>query len=234
MQSAKILLTVSVVALLVSGCTPVSVAAGAGATVGIAAAQEGGLKAAVADSAIRLQITDLWMKHSIELYRKADMTVKEGRVLITGNVPTADLRVDAVRLAWQAEGVRQVINELQVDSGNGVVSYTKDAVITSSLKTKMIFDKYIQSINYTVESNGGTAYLMGIAQDQKELNRVLDIARTTKYVKNVVSYVRVRGETPAGVLPPTSGIPSARDTENNGDTSIGVPRPEPVESVEIN
>ena len=46
------------------------VAVGAGASLGVAAAQEGGVRAAVTDSAIELKITDLWLKHDFKLYRK--------------------------------------------------------------------------------------------------------------------------------------------------------------------
>lgn len=186
-----------------AGCFPLAV--GAGATVGVAAAQEGGVRGAATDTAIRLQITDLWLKHSLDMYARLALTVKEGRVLLTGSVPTADMRVDAVRLAWQADGVRQVINEIQVEGSAGIAAYVTDSWITSSLKTQMTLDKYIQSINYSVETVNGTVYLMGVAQDQKELNRVMDYARNTKYVKNVISYVRLRGETPAGVLSPVTG-----------------------------
>lgn len=230
MRSIIVFFGVSVIALALSGCTPVSVAAGAGATLGIAAAQEGGIKGAVTDDAIRLKITELWMKHNFEMYRNVDMTVKEGRVLITGAVPAADMRVEAVRLVWQAEGVRQVINEVRVDDGDGVIGYAKDATITSSLKTKMMFDKYIQSINYTIESNGGTVYLMGVAQDQKELDRVLNMARNTQYAKNVISYVRLRGEMPSGVMEPTNnaGMPAS------AETGAGAPAPEAVESESLN
>lgn len=192
----KSVITFSAVFLgaLLAGCSPLSVAAGAGATVGVAAAQEGGVKAAAADGAIQVQITDYWLKHSVDMYRRLDMTVKEGRVLITGSVPTADMRVDAVRLAWRAEGVKQVLNEIKVDEGNGIGGYAKDTWITGDIKTHLLLDKEVDSINYTIDTVGGTVYLMGIAQDQKELDRVLNHARGTKYVKDVVNYVRMKNE----------------------------------------
>jgi osmotically-inducible protein OsmY len=190
-------------------------AVGAGATLGVAAAQEGGIRAAAADTAIQLQITDLWLKKSVDIYRRLDMTVKEGRVLITGSVPTADDRVEAIRLAWQANGVRQVINEIRVDSGDGIGGYATDVWITSNLKSRLLLDKYVQSINYNVDTVGGVVYLMGVAQDQKELERVVDHARNLKYVKNVVSYVRLRGEVPAGVQDPT-GAPLTGATPDPG------------------
>lgn len=193
-----------------SGCTPFSVAASTGATLGVAAAQEGGVRGAATDAAIRLQITDLWFKHSFEMYRKLGMTVEEGRVLVTGSVSNPDMRVDAIRLAWQAEGVKQVINEVVVENdGPGVVAYAKDSWVTGNIRTRMTLDKDVQSINYTVETVDGTVYLIGVAQDQKELDRVTNYARNTKFVKNVVSYVRMRGETPAGVQNPTTGVATA-------------------------
>lgn len=188
--------------LLSAGCSPVGLVVGAGASVGIAVAQEGGFRGAVTDSAIQLKIVDLYIKHSFEMYRKLSATVKEGRVLITGSVPNPDMRVDAIRLAWQAEGVRQVLNEVTVDDGSnsGVVSAVStavsDSMITTGIKTKLMLDKYVQSINYNIDTANGNVYLMGIAQDQKEMNRVIDYARNASNVKNVVNYVRLRYENP--------------------------------------
>lgn len=192
------------VSVLISGCSPVGLAAGAGATMGVAAAQEGGLRSAVTDNAIQLKINDLWFKHDFDMFRKLSMTVKEGRVLVTGSVPNADMRVEAIRLAWQAEGVRQVINEIAVDEGGGVTGAVKDRWITSNISTRLLLDKYVQSINYNIDTVNGNVYLMGVAQDRKELDRVLDHARNAGLVKNVVSYVRLRGETPPGVQEPVS------------------------------
>lgn len=190
-----------------AACTPVTAAAGVGATVGVAAAQEGGIKAAVTDKAIHIKISDLWFKRSLEMYRKLNLNVKEGRVLVAGSLPTADMRVEAIRLAWQAEGVRQVINEIKIDDGGGFTGFATDNWINGSIAARLLLDKYVQSINYNIETANGTVYIMGIAQNQAELNRVLDIARNTRFVKNVVSYARLRGETPAGALPPTTGAP---------------------------
>lgn len=185
-------------ALLLSACNPVSMVAGVGATVGVAASQEGGIRGAVTDSAIQLKITDMWLKHDFNMYRKLSLTVKEGRVLITGSVPDPDMRVEAVRLAWQADGVKQVLNEISVDKGGGLKGSVMDTWVTTDLRTRLMFDKYVESINYNVDTANGTVYLMGIAQDQKELDRVIDYARNTEHVANVVSYVRLRYQDPRG------------------------------------
>jgi osmotically-inducible protein OsmY len=191
-------------AFLLSGCSPLGVVSAVGASVGIASAQEGGVRGAVADSAIQLKIADLWIKKDFTMYRKLTATVKEGRVLVTGSVPTPDMRVEAIRLVWQADGVKQVLNEVTVDDGKGVTGTVGDAWITSNIKTRLMMDKYVQSVNYNIDTSGGNVYVMGIAQDQKELDRVINYARNTKSVSNVVNYVRLRYENPDVI-----GVPAA-------------------------
>ena len=70
----------------------------------------------------------------------------------------------------------------------------RDHWIEAQLSGKLLFTKQVQSINYSVESVGGTVYLIGLAQDDAELDRVLQIARNTPYVKKVVSYVLIKGD----------------------------------------
>jgi osmotically-inducible protein OsmY len=206
MKTHSIIALVLVSVLLpfaLSSCLPIA-AAGAGATVGVAAAEEGGIKRSFTDKSIYITISDLWAKSQYPLYRHLNLSVEEGRVLIAGSLPSADMRVEAVRLAWQAEGVKQVINEVTIDNGRGVGGYVADAWISSNIKSRLLLDKYVQSINYNIETVNGVVYLIGIAQDQKELDRVINTARNTRYVKNVVSYVRLRGETPSGIMTPTT------------------------------
>lgn len=219
--------------LSLSGC--LGLAAGAGASAGVAAAQEGGIKGATTDAAIRISIADAWIQKSTDMYAKLSATVKEGRVLVTGSVPTADMRVDAIRLVWQIKGVKQVINEVKVDQGTGAAGYVTDSWITSNIKTHLLLDKYIQSINYTIETVDATVYVMGVAQDQKELDRVVNYARNTRYVKNVVSYVRLRGEplpeapAPMGSAPqPASSVTTNMPMDNNPPPQPGAVTSEPL------
>ena len=188
---------------LATGCSPIGLALSTGAGLGVAAAQEGGIEAAATDAAIRLQVFDLWFKNDVDMYRRLNMAVKEGRVLVTGTVPDPDTRVEAIRLVWQADGVRQVINEIRIEDDKSFTNYVQDTWITGQLRTKLTFDRDVQSINYNIETVKGTVYLMGIAQDDAERQRVIDHARNLAYVDNVVSYIRLRGEVPTGLQEPT-------------------------------
>ena len=129
------------------------------------------------------------------MFRSLELNVREGRVLITGRVTNPQWRVDAVRMAWQAEGVRQVINEIRVEGSEGVSGYARDKWISTQLKTALMFDRDVRSIDYNFDTVGGVVYLMGIARDQEELDLVINHARGIAYVKEVVSYVRLRSDT---------------------------------------
>ena len=185
-------------ALLMTACTPVGVATGAAATTGAAAVREGGISTAVSDLKIQAEINDLWFQYDIKTFAKLDLTVNQGRVLVTGVVQDPEDRVEAVRLAWQPKGVKQVINEVQLSEGGGLISYARDSWISTRLRTALTIDRNIQSINYSIDTVMGIIYLMGVAQNQAELNRVIETARTIPDVKRVVSYVKLVGEPVAG------------------------------------
>lgn len=181
-------------AAVMTSCTPLGFVTGAATTTGVAAARDGGIKGTISDLEIQAAINDLWFKYDIKTFAKLDMTVNQGRVLITGVVQDPEDRVEAVRLAWQPEGVKQVINEIQLADSPGVTAYARDAWIATRLRTALTFDSKVRSINYSIDVVKGVVYLMGVAQNQFELNHVIEKARTIPDVKRVVSYVKLTGE----------------------------------------
>ncbi|MDP5370565.1 MAG: BON domain-containing protein, partial [Pseudomonadota bacterium] len=76
----------------------------------------------------------------------------------------------------------------------GVGIYAQDSWITTQLKSKLLFGDDIRSLNYSLKTVGGVAYILGVAQSKEELDKVLDIASKTSGVTKVVNYTRVRGE----------------------------------------
>ena len=165
--------------LTLGACAPVVV--GVGVTAGVAAAQERGLKGAAADTKIRIEINRLWLEESISLYRKINLQVQEGRVLLTGQVPGPEARVTAVRLAWQAGGVAEVINEIEFGDKTSLLDTARDEWIAAQLRARLVGDAAIASI-----------YLIGIAQNQAEVDRVLAYARNIRYVRRVLNYMRLK------------------------------------------
>lgn len=173
-----------------SGC--VGMVIGAGATAGVAASEERGIEGAAEDTKIRAEINEAWFRKNVDMFSKVTLAISEGRVLLTGTVPSEQIREDAVSLTWQVAGVREVYNEILVQDSGGFIDGTRDVRIQQEIKSRMLFDKEISNINYTVDVTNGTVYLLGIAQSDAELNRVIGHARDVSAVKNVISYVRLK------------------------------------------
>lgn len=176
----------------VSGCALIAITAGT--TAASAATQERGVGGVVSDTAIRAEINALWLSHDVDMAVAIELEMVEGRVLLAGHVQKPEQRVDAVRLAWKADGVKEVINEIQIAKSRGIGGYSRDSWITAQLRTKLLFDKEIASINYSIDSVAGIVYLMGIARNKAEHERVKAHARDAPYVKRVISHVLLRDD----------------------------------------
>jgi osmotically-inducible protein OsmY len=174
-----------------SGCGPTTVI-GAGAMAGNAAMQERGFVKTVEDTATEAKISTNLLSYSAELFVDVSVEVYEGRVLLTGKVKQTKDRIEAVRIAWNTSGVKEVINEIQVEDTSDLLDAARDQWVTAKLAAKITLDKQIKSINYSLETVNGTVYVMGIAQSQAELDRVRNHARQLSYVRRVISYVRIK------------------------------------------
>ena len=174
-----------------AGCGPGTVI-GAGAIAGNAAMQERGFVKTVGDTATEAKISTGLLSYSGELFVDVSVEVYEGRALLTGKVQRTNDRIEAVRIAWNTSGVREVINEIQVEDTSDLLDAARDQWVTARLATKITLDKQIKAVNYSIETVNGTVYVMGIAQSQAEIDRIRNHARLLSYVRRVVSYVRIK------------------------------------------
>ena len=178
---------------LLSGCIPVVI--GAGAETGVSIAENRSIGRKVDDNVIYADINDIFAK-SNQLALIADVTfnVRYARVMLTGRVKSADDAEKAVALTWKATGVQEVINELQVNKESGFLDTASDALVKRNLEGRLLITKDVWVINYSMDVQAGTAYLIGRVKDRGELDRVLNVARTTKGVKKVVSHLQITTE----------------------------------------
>ena len=172
-------------------CTPATIAVSGGAAGGVAASQERGFSTAVQDQGIRLNINERLFATDIELFSDDGLQVQEGRVLLTGTVQRPEHRVEAARLVWEVPGVREVYNEIQVRDEQDVIDSGRDEWIILQIKTDLLLDSEVSAVNYSVESVNQIVYLIGIARDRDELDRVVRYAKDVPYVRGVVNYVRL-------------------------------------------
>lgn len=186
--------------LSLSSCAAVII--GAGGEGARLAAQERSVGNAVDDAAIVVKIKNLYAREDFkDLLANVEIKSIEGRVLLTGNVDKPDSQIEGVRLAWQVSGVKEVINEIQINDRAGFANYARDVWISTQIKSRLLFEKHIRSVNYSVITVNQVVYLMGIAQNQDELDRATHVASTTSYVERVVSYVRLKDDPRRGYIP---------------------------------
>ena len=175
-----------------TGCAEFIVSAAT--TTGLAIAEERTVSDAVEDLSIQTELNHLFFQDDLDLYNDVSISVIEGRVLLKGSVPTHEDRIRATWVARQADRVREVINEMQVTAESGILNYARDRWISLSLDTRLLFDIDILSVNYDVETVNATVYVMGIAQDEDELQRVKAHAHSIEGVKDVVIHVIMKDD----------------------------------------
>jgi osmotically-inducible protein OsmY len=178
-----------------SGC--ILAAAGAGAAGGYSVfGQELSAEQQLKDKTIRAVVLQNWDKYDKALAHDADITIYDGRVLLTGRVRNDEWRAAAVKGAWQADGVKEVYDEIETGPDSRFMDDARDTVISSRLRGDLVADTHVKSINFTVKTENGTVYVIGSARSREELDRVTGYARNIPNVRRVVSYVRIRGGEP--------------------------------------
>ena len=166
------------------------------ATVGLATVQERSLKDAAIDLKLELQIQEaLFRSNTEKLFVSVDTHIIEQRVMLIGNVATLDLRDQATKIAWEASPkIKEVLNEITVGESASLVSEAKDARISLSLSGLLIADTEVTDINFSHSVSKQVIYLIGIASDEIELNKVIHHARTVKGVKKVISHIILKND----------------------------------------
>lgn len=194
-KNIKIALSLSTSLFLVTGCIAPLVIGG-GAAIGTLAVREKGVTGTMSDSQISMVIKAKLYSFDTDMHARVTVNVEGGEVLLTGSVNKQEWPIEAERIAWEASGVKKVLNNIEVVDNDdiGVGIYAQDAWITTQIKSKLLFGDDIRSINYSIKTVGGVAYILGIAQSKEELDKVLDIASKTSGVTKVVNYTKVRGE----------------------------------------
>ncbi len=179
----------------VAGCVPLI--AGGAATGAVMASQDRGLEQGVNDNEIAVEINRKLAAKDARLFTRVSTQISRGRVVLIGTVDHPEDRITAMKVAWGVGGVKEVIDQLEIGKPLSFSEQTSDTVITTKMRAAIIGDNKVSSINYSIETLRGTIYLMGIAQSQAELDRVVGYARGISGVRNVVTNVEVKSSAAA-------------------------------------
>jgi len=115
--------------------------------------------------------------------------VLDGHIFLTGNVDNPEEKLQITKLAWEIEGVRSVKNDIKIKEKFSFKRSAKDALITSQLKTAMIFDKDIKASNYNVDTYKKKIFIYGIALTSEERKKVIEEAKKILDVEDVITSI---------------------------------------------
>ena len=136
----------------------------------------------------RLALTD--KKYFISIQSE----VIDGRIFLSGKVNTPEEKIKITKMAWETKGVRSVKNAITIKGQTNFKNTTKDILITSQLRSALIFNKKTKARNYTLETINKNVYIFGIAMDHDEKKEVINEANKIYDVKKVIPSIYLATE----------------------------------------
>ena len=120
--------------------------------------------------------------------------VIDGRIFLSGKVDEPEEKIKITKMAWETKGVRSVKNAISIRGQSNFKGTAKDILITSQLRSALIFNKKTKSRNYTLETINKNVYIFGIAMDKEEKKEVINEANKIYDVENVIPSIYLTSE----------------------------------------
>jgi osmotically-inducible protein OsmY len=115
--------------------------------------------------------------------------VLDGKIFLTGKVDDPEEKLQITKLAWETKGVRSVKNDIKIKEEFNFSQSAKDVLITSQLRTALIFNKKIKAANYQIDTYKKKIFIYGISFTAEERKEVIDEAKEILDVKDVISSI---------------------------------------------
>jgi osmotically-inducible protein OsmY len=115
--------------------------------------------------------------------------VLDGRIFITGKVDNPEEKLKITKLAWETKGARSVRNDIKIKEEFNFKQSAKDILITSQLRTAMIFNKNIKATNYQIDTYKQKIYIYGIALTSDEKDEVINETKEISDVEDVIASI---------------------------------------------
>ena len=183
-------LTICLIVILLSSCSP-------------AGRFGAGVDITFDPRTIGMQIDDTIMQKNLvarlslsekKYFLNIQVEVLDGRIFLSGKVNEPEEKIKITKLAWETKGVREVKNAITIKGTSNFRQTAKDILITSQLRTALIFNKKTKARNYTLETINKRIYIFGIAMDNDEKKEVLLEAEKIYDVEEVIPSIYLATE----------------------------------------
>ena len=185
---AKILIVplILISGLINYGCSPAGILATGGSGAMVVAEGERSLGTVIDDATIKVNIAAKFLNAENNLFVNINTSVLEGRVLLTGLVDNQEIRIDAVRLVWEVEGVQEIGDRATLKD------YTNDLWINTQARAIAAKTVGIRSITFNFETIQGKIYVAGISTRPDLLDEMISALKNIKGVNEIVNYVIIK------------------------------------------
>ena len=152
---------------------------------------------------IGMQIDDTIMQKNLSarlaLYDKKyflsiQSEVRDGNIFLSGKVNEPEEKIKITKMAWETKGVRSVKNAITIKGQTNFKSTAKDILITTQLRSALIFNKKTKARNYTLETINKNIYIFGIAMNSEEKKEVINEANKIYDVEKVIPSIYLASE----------------------------------------
>ena len=179
---------ISLILLILSGCIGISSKGifGTGVTIAL---DPRSLGTQIDDSVMQKNLAARLILQEKDYLISINTKVLDGRIFLTGSVDYPEEKLFITKLAWETKGARSVKNDIKIKEDFNFKQSAKDLLITSQLRSAMIFNKKIKAINYQIDTYKKKIFIYGISLTEEERKEVINEAKEILDVKDVISSI---------------------------------------------
>ena len=179
---------ISLIFLIFTGCVGISSKGVFGTGVSIAFDPRS-LGTQIDDSVMQKNITTRLLLRDKSYLLSVSTKVLDGRIFLTGKVDNPEEKLQITKLAWETKGVRSVKNDIKLKEDFNFQQSAKDLLITSQLRTALIFNKKVKATNYQIDTYKKKIFIYGISLTGDERKEVISEAKEILDVEEVIASI---------------------------------------------
>ena len=190
MKSKTIL--ISLIFLVLTGCVGISSQGifGTGVSTGVSIALDPrSLGTKIDDSVMKKKLTARLILRDKSHLLSVNIKVLDGKIFLTGKVSDPEEKLQITKLAWETKGARSVKNDIKLKENFNFKQSAKDLLITSQIRTALIFNKKIKATNYQIDTYKKKIFIYGISHTGDERKEVITEAKEILDVEDVIASI---------------------------------------------
>jgi len=184
----KLIIIISLSFLIITGCVGVSSTGVFGTGVSVALDPRS-VGTQIDDSIMQKNLVARLSLKNKKYFLALKVKTLDGRIFLTGKVDDPEEKLHITKLAWETDGVRSVKNDIKIKEDFNFKQSAKDLLITSQLRTALILNKNIKSMNYNIDTYKKKIFIYGIALTSDEKRKVIDEAKQILDVEKVIASI---------------------------------------------